>query len=84
MSIRIYFYCCLIFLFGCASNGPKVIPNGDLIKIEANPEKGFNFAYYLYLPPEIEKENHPILLVEPNNTGSPTDDMVVHDRAAKK
>jgi pimeloyl-ACP methyl ester carboxylesterase len=52
----------------------------QISKVAANPQKGFDWPYYLYVPPAIR---HPtILLVEPNNTGSGNDDPAVHDAAA--
>jgi hypothetical protein len=63
---------------------PLTFKQDTLIKIPPNPEKGFNFAYYLYVPSEIAGQIHPILYVEPNNTGTPNDDLAVHDKAARK
>jgi len=45
----------------------------------ANPAKGFNWPYYLYTP---VIKNPPVLFVEPNNTGTTSDDQNVHETAA--
>lgn len=58
--------------------------NDTLIKVEPNSNKGFNFAYYLFVPSKTKMEPRPFLLVEPNNTGSTSDDLAVHDQAARK
>ena len=59
---------------------------GKLTRIEADPVNGFQWAYYLYVPSSLRslvEENQTIyLLVEPNNTGYPSDDQEVHDSAA--
>jgi predicted esterase len=57
---------------------------GDLQMISANPEKGFNFPYYLFLPEEGLNGDQVFFIVEPNNTGSPTDDFDKHIDAAKQ
>jgi len=59
---------------------------GKLTKIEADPQNGFYWAYYLFIPNSVRslvEENQTVyLLVEPNNTGYPHDDQEVHDSAA--
>jgi hypothetical protein len=55
-----------------------------LIKVPSDPEKGFNFAYYLYVPIEQRGTHQSILYVEPNNTGTQNDDLEVHDKAARR
>lgn len=49
-------------------------------KIPANPQQGFQWPYYLYVPTRIKTPT--VLLVEPNNTGTTSDDPAVHDAAA--
>ncbi|MGE3760318.1 MAG: hypothetical protein AB7H97_21310 [Pseudobdellovibrionaceae bacterium] len=63
---------------------PFPLDQNTLIKVFSNPEKGFNFAYYLYVPMGIKKETSSILYVEPNNTGTQNDDLSIHDNAARK
>lgn len=36
---------------------------------KANPQKGFNFDYYIYFPPEFDSTKKQTLLIETNNTG---------------
>jgi len=51
------------------------------VRVAANPAKGFHWPYYLVLPTQMESP--PTLLVEPNNTGTMSDDFQVHEEAAK-
>ena len=55
-----------------------------LIKVESNPEKGFHWDYYLFVPKMIISEKEEIyLLVGPNNTAiGGSDSMKVHDESA--
>ena len=57
-----------------------------LLKIEANPTKGFYWPYYLYIPGRVwtEADGKTYLLVEPNNSPEPSDDQSVHDEWARK
>ena len=59
---------------------------GKIARIEADPENGFHFAYYFYVPTSLRhlaQEGQTIcILVEPNNTGFISDDQEVHDSAA--
>jgi hypothetical protein len=50
-------------------------------KIEANPSKGFSWPYYLRVPATVKEPA--FLIVEPNNTGTVSDDPAVHDAAAR-
>ena len=52
--------------------------------VEAAPEKGFNYPYLLRMPPDPARAAGPYLLVEPNNTGTISDDLQVHMDAARK
>lgn len=60
---------------------------GKLTKVEADPQRGFHWAYYFYLPNSLCSlggEHQTIyLLVEPNRTGYPSDDQEAHDSAAR-
>ena len=53
----------------------------DLERVEANPAAGFSWPYLLYVPPTVAEP--PVLLVEPNNTGTGNDDPTVHETAAR-
>lgn len=50
------------------------------IRVEANPAKGFFWPYFLVLPQQMRSPG--TLLVEPNNTGTTSDDPWVHEAAA--
>ena len=52
-----------------------------LVKIDAAPDKGFNWPYYLAIPYGPANST---LIVETNNTGFPSDDQSVHDEAARE
>jgi len=54
----------------------------SLIEVPAAPEKGYHFRYLLFIPKSAAAKAYPYLLVEPNNTGRPSDDMEVHLTAA--
>lgn len=53
----------------------------QLYKIPADSSKGFEWPYYLSVPNNLSRST--ILLVEPNNTGTWSDDWSVHDAAAE-
>lgn len=55
-------------------------PGRGKIKVPANPAAGFSWPYYLYTPVALKEP--PVLMVEPNNTGTTSDDWNVHDAAA--
>ncbi len=81
----------IVFLFGrMSSPATRLTPPtaAQITRIEANPEKGFYWPYYLYVPESAEakawKEEPIYLLVFPNNTGAPSDDLAVHDQAARE
>jgi hypothetical protein len=60
-------------------------PSQDtLLKVSADPKKGFHSPYYLFVPKGIESAADRHLLVEPNNTGTTSDDFQVHDDAAAR
>ena len=50
------------------------------IRVDADPAKGFHWPYYLVPPANMASP--PTLLVEPNNTGTWSDDLKVHEDAA--
>ena len=55
-----------------------------LIEVPASKSSKFFFPYYLYVPAGLPKERTIRLLVEPNNTGSTSDDFEVHRQSAKR
>ncbi|OUJ18351.1 Secreted protein with PKD repeat domain [Methanonatronarchaeum thermophilum] len=50
--------------------------------VEADSEYGFNYPYFIYIPDEI-RSGEPPILVEPNNTGTSTDDFEEHIEGAE-
>jgi hypothetical protein len=53
-------------------------------KIAPNPDKGFNFPYYLFVPRTVDTNGSARLLVEMNNTGTTSNNLAVHDRKARR
>lgn len=79
----------IFFLFTFATVVfPQQQENPDVTRIEANPAKGFSYAYYLYLPESFKsaenKEKLRTLLVIPNNSGKINDDIAFHDADVKR
>jgi hypothetical protein len=70
----------VVVLMACAAAVAQT--DSDLFFVPAAPQKGFNFPYIVRLP-DRSKPVAPYLLVEPNNTGAVSDDLAVHERAAK-
>jgi len=71
---------CLIVVFFTAYR--FVIVGGRIIKIDANPDKGFYTEYYLFIPDTIKASDSTFLLVESNNTGFVDDSHKKHMNAA--
>ncbi|WP_299364080.1 hypothetical protein [Winogradskyella sp.] len=74
------------FLLVYVLNGQDMedLERGILMKVNAQPDKGFHYDYLIFLPKNIEKDKKHYLLVETNNTGFPTDSSELHERSAKK
>lgn len=57
-------------------------------RFDAAPAKGFNYPYYLFVPPAFldaeAKRNERTILVLPNNTGKNDDDLAVHEADVKR
>jgi hypothetical protein len=72
-----------LLIAACAhKNQPAAPPRVASVEvIEAQPAKGFHYPYILRLPSDPVP---PFLLVEPNNTGTISDDFQVHFDAAHK
>ena len=60
----------------------------NIVKVEADPAKGFAYPYYLYIPAVLQdgkaKNQTHNLLVIPNNTGTGNDDLAVHEKNVKQ
>jgi hypothetical protein len=59
----------------------KINAVDTVIKIDPNPDLGFNFPYYLRIPKGLNQNEIQYLLVETNNTGV-NDTLLHHDREA--
>lgn len=59
-------------------------PTPDIRKIEASPDKGFSYPYYLFVPSVKEAADPRYILVSPNNTGSGKDDLAFHEANVKR
>jgi len=95
--IRKWFYALLILVvisaYSCASLHPEVkngtvmqsFPTkepGKILKIKRSPTEGFYCNYYLFIPGEAISGSCR-LLVAPNNSGTSSDDIRLHDRLAQ-
>jgi hypothetical protein len=58
------------------------LTGNDIVEIESDSAKGFNFPYYLFIPETIDRSEKARLFVETNNTGTATDDFEVHREKA--
>lgn len=92
--------CCTLFLLlhpcqaqttfvSKAQAAPSPLPRlTEVVRVEAQPSKGFLYPYYLYVPPELwsmkGKKEQQTFLVLPNNTGKPDDSFAVHDEHARR
>ena len=83
-------YISLILLFASAAAAAQSAADvyADIVRIEARPETGFSYPYYLYVPRAIreakgQKKEHTIFVI-PNNSGKPNDDLAVHDADVKR
>ena len=79
--------CILLAASGTSAQTADKIPP-EITKIEANPNKGFDYPYYLYVPKKLHeaklrKQTHTILVI-PNNTGKIDDDFGIHEADVKK
>ncbi|MDM7923417.1 MAG: hypothetical protein QUS14_14055 [Pyrinomonadaceae bacterium] len=75
----------LLFTAAAAAQQPG---DQELIRIDGNKAKGFDYAYYIYVPKALReparngKQNS--FIVIPNNTGKISDDITVHDADVKR
>ena len=51
--------------------------------VEANPDAGFNYPYYLYAPSRPADSDPGSILVQPNNSGRTTDEFETHRQSAR-
>lgn len=81
----------LAAMFGWAAAQDKLAaPSEDfgVIRVDARPEKGFAYPYFLYVPPALREssagDSIRTMLVIPNNSGRLDDDFSVHEADAKR
>lgn len=55
----------------------------DPMLVEAKPERGFNYPYYLAVPEQVDDSQRPIL-VEPHNVGEPIETFERHLELARE
>jgi len=58
------------------------LAGNDIIEVEPNTPKGFNFPCFLFVPDKADRSRELHLLVETNNTGTSSDDFDVHREKA--
>lgn len=71
----------IICILACFTVG-KATSAADLIEVNADSRKGFEFPYVLFVPKQVEGSASQHLLIEPNNTGVVDDNLEVHRAAA--
>jgi dienelactone hydrolase len=66
----------------------QALTEKDYVRVDADPVHGFGYPYYLYVPAEFReaanKDQTQTILVAPNNTGKPEDDLAVHEFDVKR
>lgn len=58
------------------------LTGNDIIEVESNTARGFNFPYFLFVPDTADRSRELHLFVETNNTGTGSDDFDVHRKKA--
>jgi hypothetical protein len=66
------------------AEGIEFVDGMDVTFVDADTDAGFNYPYYLYAPPVPTADAAGPILVEPNNTGTSTDDFRQHREAARE
>ena len=84
MKTVIYIFLSICLTAGIAAAQQKAPEAKNVVKVEAEPSKGFSYPYYLYVPDALRDEKAKAgthnLLVVPNNTGKTDDDLSVHEK----
>ena len=83
---KIIFIICNVVFFNVIPSpalSKEVTILNQLIRVEANPKKGFNYPFYIYIP-NIKSEEKSRLLILPNNSGQSDDSLAFHDEATMK
>lgn len=80
MTMNKILYIIITTLIFCACNNKE----GKLLFVEANPENGFNYPYFLFIPDNILKEEVNFIIVQPNNSGFADNDLNRHIEKAER
>lgn len=64
-------------------NSKEITTLNQLLRVEANSKKGFNYPFYIYIP-NLKLEEKSRLLIIPNNSGQSDDALKFQDEAAMK
>jgi hypothetical protein len=56
----------------------------ETIRIDPQPELGFFYPYYLFIPDNTKTDTAVYMLVEPNNSKTSNDDLDYHEQQVKK
>lgn len=70
---------CVFLLFSGSSGN-----HGKIKYFRADPEQGFAFPFYLFIPEDVPREDSTWLIVEPNNTGVVSDRLRDHRKKARR
>ncbi len=58
------------------------LSKSTLLELKASPERGFHWDYFLFVPEGVQDNINAYMLVEPNNTGTASDDIGIHHERA--
>jgi dienelactone hydrolase len=89
MKKVLYFLFFILLAPGISPAQTAANVSSEIIKIEAQPAKGFAYPYYLYVPKALREEAkkgkkaHTILVI-PNNSGKLSDDFTFHEEDVKR
>jgi dienelactone hydrolase len=84
---------CLFILMAASASFAQAAGNNsnastEVIRVEAQPDKGFSYPYYIYVPAALreaaEQTKTRSFLVIPNNTGKINDDLKFHEDDVKR
>lgn len=67
---------------GIATSSAAATEPGGVTLVDADPNSGFHYPYFLYTPEQSTDRARPIL-VQPNNSGTSEDDLGVHRDSAR-
>ena len=90
MKNVLYFLFLILLAPGISAAQTAGSVSSGIVKIDAQPAKGFAYPYYLYVPKALreearggEKKTRTILVI-PNNAGKTSDDFNVHEEDVKR